>query len=91
MTLGKRLQELRELGGLSAAELGMLAGLSRTVVQMIESGARKNPVASTVAQLAAVVGDDGSYLLGLGRKPTRRAVLDAVSKARELQQAGDAA
>lgn len=70
------------MAGLSAAELGRLAGLSRTVVQMIESGARSNPVSTTVAQLADTLGDDGSYLLGLGKRPSKRAVLAAVHKAK---------
>lgn len=70
------------MAGLSAAELGRLSGLSRTVVQMIESGARSNPVSTTVAQLAGTLGDDGSYLLGLGGKPSKRAVLAAVTKAK---------
>lgn len=82
MTLGNRLTELRKLGELSVTELGLLAGISRQLVQMIESGVRKNPVASTIARLAPVVGDDGSYLLGLGPKPTKRVVLAAVSKAK---------
>jgi transcriptional regulator with XRE-family HTH domain len=90
-TLGKRLSELRELGGLSAAELGLLAGLSHSVVQMIECGARRNPVASTVAQLAVVVGDDGSYLLGLGKRPSKQSVVAAVNRARSRRRIGDAA
>ncbi len=81
--LSNRLAELRLRAGLSAAELGRLAGLSRATVAAIESGTRPDPVASTVVALAQVLGGRVSYLLnGEGLPPSDRRLRAAVRAAR---------
>jgi len=81
--LGERLARLREFSGLSASELGLMAGLSHAIVGLLERDDRPNPGALTVLKLARVLGTTVEYLLeGVGGEPTKEKVLEAVEAAR---------
>ena len=75
---------------MSAAQLGLLAGLSKSVVALIESGERKNPESKTVSAIAAVLGVSTDWLLsGVGAAPTSEAVKAAVARAEETRTGTD--
>lgn len=86
--LGERLKETRELGELSARELGVLSRVSPTYPALIESGERKQVGADVVAKFAEVLGVTTDYLiLGTGKKPSKRQVMTAVGAARSVRGA----
>jgi transcriptional regulator with XRE-family HTH domain len=67
---------------ISAAHLGRLAGLSRSAVALIESGAREDPGGSTVSAIADALGVSTDWLLnGTGTPPTADGVKSAVANA----------
>lgn len=78
--IGKRIARARALtDGLTAADWGSKAGLSRAIVSLIESGKREVPNVQTVSKLAAVLGLDLGWLIdGAGEKPTRESVRAAL-------------
>lgn len=79
-TLGRRIAFARGLANLSAARLGKLANLSSAIVAMIEKGDRKDPVGSTVASIAQVLGVSTDWLLtGVGDPPTKEQVEAALA------------
>lgn len=83
LTLPSRLAALRTIAGLTAQDLGELAGLSKGTVSMIESGRRPNPASSTVDRLCRTLGDESGWLLsGRGDPPSRERVLASVGEAR---------
>jgi len=82
-TLPARLAALRDTAGISANELGLLAGLSHYTVTTIETAKSPNPNLATVAKLAAVLGDTGNWILtGAGKPPGEKAIAAAVQTAR---------
>ena len=92
MTLVERLRQARQLGGVTGADLGVRAGLSKGAVSMIESGNRPDPSGSTVAALAKVLGVSADWLLsGTEPGPDAEAVKAAVALARERAGSGDEA
>lgn len=83
MTLVERLRHVRHLAGVTGADLGVLAGLSKGAVSMIESGNRPDPSGSTVAALAKVLGVSADWLLsGTEPGPEVESVKAAVASAR---------
>lgn len=83
LSLPSRLAALRTIAGLSAVELGELAGLSKGTVSMIETGKRPDPAASTVDRLSLVLGDEAGWILsGRGEPPSEEHVIAAVARAR---------
>jgi transcriptional regulator with XRE-family HTH domain len=90
--VGTRVAELRELAGLSARELSILAGLSPSMVGHIEAGRVQQPGADTVSQLAEVMGASLSYLIkGEGKAPSKGKCAAAVSTARTRRNGSDPA
>jgi transcriptional regulator with XRE-family HTH domain len=86
LPLPARLAALRNLSGLTASELGTLAGFSTAIVSLIENGKRSNPQHDTLEGLARVLGDESGYLqTGRGEPPAKEVVLAAVAKARGPQ------
>jgi len=83
-TIGQRLAHARDLAELPASELGELAGLSKSIVAMIESGARgTRPSGSTVVKLAETLGVPAGWLLdGEGPEPAKADVMAAIATAR---------
>lgn len=55
---GTRLRELRSARGLSRAELGRLAGISKATVVRLEQQARISCRGRTLARLAAALGQE---------------------------------
>lgn len=87
--LGQRLADLRQLAGdLSSRELDRLAGVAEGYGAMIEAGTRTNVGAAIVCRYARVLGVSVDYLLvGTRRAPSARAVIVAVSAARQRSAA----
>lgn len=87
-TIGDRLRETRTLTpGLSARELGELAGIAETYPSLIESGARRLVGSDVVARLASVLGVSTDFLiLGTGPRPVAKHVVRCVSAAREVHR-----
>ncbi len=69
-TIGQRLRSMRKEKGLKARQLSLMAGLSPSVVQMIEDGHRM-PGIDTVERLAFALGTSKAWL-GFGEGPRRR-------------------
>jgi transcriptional regulator with XRE-family HTH domain len=83
MSLSDRLNRARTRAGVTGADLGLLAGLSRGAVSMIESGHRPDPNSSTVVALAGVLGVSLAWLLGgEGAMPAKAVMRAAVEAAR---------
>lgn len=84
-----RLRHARTLAGdLQPGELSRLAGLAASHVAAIESGARAQPQARTLVQIADVLGVDLAWLLqGAGRPPSRSGVRQSVAAARAAMAA----
>ncbi len=81
--LGKRLEELRTLAGLSARELDRLAGLREGHSWLLEHNENPNPELRTIAAFCRVLGCTYGYLAaGEGKRPSRAAVIRAVEAAR---------
>jgi transcriptional regulator with XRE-family HTH domain len=66
--VGARVRRLREARGWSQQALAQAAGLSITVVALIEQGKREDPKLSTVAALARALGVGLDDLAGEGRR-----------------------
>lgn len=82
-SIGMRLKARREAAGLDRSELSELAGLSFSLVGMIERGDRTNIAAATAIALARVLGTTAEHLItGDGDPPTPAAVRAAVESAR---------
>jgi transcriptional regulator with XRE-family HTH domain len=64
MTFNERVKRLRELAGLSQAELARRSGLNRAVISMLESGARTNVTIESARKLARGLGVTMDYLVG---------------------------
>ena len=74
------------MAGISSSELDSLAGLSVGYAGQIESGKKANLTVDTLGAVAAVFGRKAAYLLGEGRRPSKRAVERAVAQARRKQK-----
>lgn len=78
-----RLRQLRERAGLSARELGPLAGLSSALVAHIENGITATPLMKSIRALADVLGADLEWLVnGRREAPTDDQIHEAVERAR---------
>ena len=89
--VGPRLAELRNAAELSARELSLLAGLSHSLVGLIESGHVETPTSATSAALARVLGCSLDWFIsGVGSAPSARAVKLAVVRARAAETKGAA-
>ena len=85
--LGVRLRSVRELAGLSARELAVLANLAPSLVGHIELGRVQHPRAETLAELARVLGVSLDWLIrGEGDGPSTDCVQAAVAGARSLRR-----
>ena len=79
-TIADRVKLLRELSGLSGAELGRRAKLSRATVPSLEAGRNEEPEVKTLSALAKLTSCDPGWLLtGVGSPPTEEQVKSAVS------------
>lgn len=77
--LAARLTWIRAASGLSAGALSDMAGLTRSHVALIESGAKKNIHMKTARCIAEVLGISWSWLLsGEGEPPTEMQIQKAV-------------
>lgn len=85
MSLSERVKQARALAGsLGNRELDRLAGLAEGHTWAIETGARTNAEARTVAAIAGVLGVSLDWLVaGHGRAPSARTVRAAVAVARK--------
>jgi transcriptional regulator with XRE-family HTH domain len=82
VSLAERLRHVRSLAGISAGRLGLISGLSRATVPLLESGDRPTPSGKTIAALAAALGVSNDYLQsGLGPEPVESDVKAAVARA----------
>lgn len=80
-SLAERLSHLRSLVDVSASRLGIISGLSRATVALLESGARL-PGTETIRAVAATLGVTTDYLLnGTGPEPLADDVRAAVARA----------
>jgi transcriptional regulator with XRE-family HTH domain len=69
--------------GLSARELAVLAGVSLSHPNMIETGRRENPTADVLGKIAPILGVSLEWLVnGSGEEPTKEAVSAAVQRAK---------
>jgi transcriptional regulator with XRE-family HTH domain len=81
-SISTRIAAARLMGGISAAHLGKLAGRSKSIVALIESGDREDPGGSTVSAIAAVLGVSTDWLLnGTGEPPAPDAVKASIARA----------
>lgn len=81
MSIGERLRQTRLKARLSASALGRRAGLSKSIVSMIENGDRKDPQSSVVWRLSKVLGVTADWLVsGEGKEPSEAEVLASVSE-----------
>lgn len=64
MTFGERLRRLRELAGMSQAELARKAGFHRAVIHMLESGRRTGLTVESARRLARALNVTLDYLVG---------------------------
>jgi transcriptional regulator with XRE-family HTH domain len=64
MTFGERLKRLRELAGLSQAELARRSRLNRANINMLESGARTGLTVESARRLARALNVTLDYLVG---------------------------
>lgn len=86
--LGKRLKKARTLAKLTGRQLCELAGLSSTVVSMIERGHIHKPSAEALASLAIPLGVPLDWLVrGVGPEPTKDQILSAVAEAQKSRAA----
>lgn len=82
-TIGKRLQWVRGLVGLSAREVDRLAGLTENHTRAIERKYDDRAQVSTVGKIAETLGVNPSWLAyGEGEPPTAEQVSKAVEAAR---------
>lgn len=71
MLNGERVKLLRTRRGWSVAQLALQAGMTRDGVHKIESAARPNANAASVAALARALETTADFLLGLTDTPAR--------------------
>ncbi len=62
--IGERIRKLRELRGWSQGKLAKESGVSRPLVNMVESGKRPNPTIDVVRALAKSLGISVGLLVG---------------------------
>jgi FMN phosphatase YigB (HAD superfamily)/DNA-binding XRE family transcriptional regulator len=70
IALGKRLQQARQVAGLTQQQLCQQASLSYSTLAKIERGAIKAPSIFTIAQIAQVLNSSLDDLIGVAKKPT---------------------
>jgi len=82
-SIGHRVARLRALSGCSTQALADAIGVSRALVNFLETGVRADPRSSTVVAIAHACGVSFSWLLdGEGPEPEPEAVRAAVERAR---------
>ena len=64
MTLGQRLQQLRELAGLNQSELARRSGVRRPLISMLENGKQTGMTLDTARKLARALGVTIDMLAG---------------------------
>lgn len=65
MTIGERIQRLRDQRGLNQADLATRAGVGQSLLSRIERGSRPNPTADILRKLARALGCTTDYLVGM--------------------------
>lgn len=86
-TMVERLQLARDLGGVSARELGLLAGMAHSAVGWIERSSGDGPTSKSLERIVGVLGVSLDWLvLGKGNAPEARDVRAAVARARRRAQ-----
>ena len=70
MTMGERVQQLREVRKLTQMELAEKARISQPVISMLESNLRENVKSDVLKRLAQVLGCTTDYLVGMHEDPT---------------------
>jgi len=65
----KRLQELRQIRGLSKNKLARMSGVSQGYLSDLERGKKEAPSAPILARVAEALGTSTDYLLGLTENP----------------------
>lgn len=86
--LAKRVTKLREMGGISARALSVLAGLSPSFLGQLERGEFSGLGAESAMRIAAVLGVSVDHLIhGSGDPPSADRVLEAVRVAGVLRSA----
>lgn len=79
MTVVDRVRRVRELSGLTARSLSMLAGLSPGLISLIENGVRSLG-GDSATKLAIAVGVSLDWLLlGIGDEPTKEQIAQAIA------------
>lgn len=53
--MGFKIKEYREQQGITQKELAKKAGVSRTIINQLETGAKKNTSAATLTKIAAAL------------------------------------
>jgi transcriptional regulator with XRE-family HTH domain len=85
-TLGERIERLRGLTGLSARELGALAGLHASHVRIVEKSTKAQVSAMTLRLIANVFGVTLDWLFdGGGAEPATESLHKAVARAQRLR------
>ena len=79
MTLGKRVQQLREMQGLSRSELADRVGVHRGYITLIEQEQRENPTLEMLRKLAKGLGVSVAILAEESEGELQAAALDLVS------------
>jgi transcriptional regulator with XRE-family HTH domain len=83
-TIASRVRFARNLGGISARRLGLLAGRSPQWAAALERGQYAAPSAESLRRVAAVLGCDLNWLLtGSGGAPTVEVVQAAIAATSE--------
>lgn len=86
-TIGKRLEWVREVAGLSAREVDRLVGLTENHSRAIETKYEERTQAATLRKIAETLGVRASWLTyGQGKKPSKQEILTAVEAARLAKQ-----
>lgn len=72
MDLGKRLKELRLEASLSAKELSVLSGVTRSLISELETGKRQSTSIDTIAKLAKALQVSPAYFFETEQMSTSR-------------------
>jgi len=81
--LGKRIEWLRNAAGLSSREVDALAGLQACHTRSVVTGTIANPRVHTLKKIGAVFGAANWLVTGEGGRPSKAAIVAAVTRARK--------